>query len=68
MYENLIGQWLRDDLTDDARALAIEIIEAVIAKAKEGDMAAVQWLDDKRWLAPFPNLNITFVPNDDAID
>ena len=50
MYENLINNWLADDLEGDARALAVEIISAVIDRAREGDIQAVKWLECKRWL------------------
>ena len=50
MYEDLINGWLSDEVTGDARALAIEIISAVIDRAREGDMKAVKWLESKRWL------------------
>ena len=59
-YKQLIINALRDDLSDESRALAIEVIEAVIERAKQGDIAAVQWLESHAWLTRAPDINIQF--------
>ena len=64
-YEQLIINSLRDDLSEESRALAVEIIGAVIHKAKQGDVAAVQWLEGKAWLTRTPDIKIKFADDDE---
>lgn len=73
VYEQLIDQWLSDELTGDARALAIEIIGAVIDRARTGDPTAAEWLRSNQWLllprdvqGPAPQINVVFGRRDVA--